>query len=1064
MISSDPPEPEATWVTADLETTVCQRFRDQVQRNPTKIAVTERAGSLSYAELDEYSDRVATAASCGEPGANPRVALLLPHGAPSVAAFLGVLKAGRVVVGLSPAEPAGRLGAQRELTGPAAVITTADGRDLAIAAGFEPDQIRLDGASATAPAAPPGDPGRLAALITTSGSTGLPKAVMHSHRTMLHNVLRYTNGLGIRPSDRLAWHAPLSGGQGIVTMLAAVLNGATLCAFPMADRGAAGFSAWLRTEEITVLDTLPSVLRHLAATLSARDVATIRLVRIASEPAFRTDHDRFRAVFAPGCRLAHVLASAETGIIAQRVSTADQPPATERLSVGQPAEGIEIDIVDSDRDPVGPGETGELVVSSDYLAAGYWRSADADARFTTVDGLRSFSTGDLATWSADGLVMQGRRDLQVKVRGHRVQVDEVEAALMRLPGIAAAAVAPVVSPAGDPQLVAHLVATPDARLDLRAVRTELAATLPGYAVPVAFNPIGALPLTTTGKVDRQSLAQVQPPAGSPARMPDTGDHTADRVAQIWAQAFYVAPRELDRSTGFLQLGGDSLLAAVVGALVFDEFGVGLDMAYFRTDPSVATMAAHLEGADASGGSVDAADLPPVRIADESARAELSFTQQAMWPSTARPDTATRTNVAVPFLIEGPVDAGVLRRSIATVVLRHDILRTNFVVHDGQPRALVHPAIEIELPFDDLRDEPDPAAAADGILVGDTALAFDLATEPLIRFRLLQIGDDEFRLHRVNHHLIADTWSWRVFLEQLADAYDAELGQAPGRESPPPALQFADYAAWERDTFATDSVHVANEVDWWADRLAGWSANHVTLPFGPPADADGAGGHDGVLHWGLSPASAQRLDALAGQTRATFFVSRLAVFGALLGLATGATELPISTNVTTRRRTELQSMIGPLMNRVILPLEFTPALTFREWLAVVRTTATEASEHAAVPRQRLRIELKKRGVVLPDVGTLFQVRYPLPVLEFGGVRARALARRCVNPAGFELGATRRDESSQCWAAFDARRYDPPAVKSFLGDLESLADLAGRAPDRALAEIWPGPDLKPATRRR
>jgi len=1063
-VPPDLPEQGSRWLEGDTATTVAERFRRQVRSDPDKIAVAGRPDALSYAELDALSDRFAEAlCRSGDPvGPGGRVALLLPHGGRLIAAALGVWKCGLAAVPLSPAEPSARLSEQRDLTGPARLIVAESLVGLAASAGFDPTQIVLDTGlpGALDSRRPhPADPDALAVLIATSGSTGRPKAVMHSHRTMLHNVLRYTNGLGVRSDDRVAWHAPLSGGQGLVTVWTALLNGATLCPFPMVDSGAVGFSTWLRECAVTVLDTLPSVLRHLIATLAAPDVAGIRLVRIASEPAFRTDYERFRTVFGPDCRLAHVLASSETGIIAQQVCEPGVAPTTERLAVGGPAEGIEVWLSGADGRQAGAGESGEVVVRSRYLSLGYWASGTSEQhRFTTVEGVRSFRTGDLAVWTADGLVMLGRQDLQVKVHGHRVQIDEVEAALMGQAAVSAAVVAPVEGVGGDTALAAHLVLRPGARLDRTALRAGLESLLPGYAVPTSFAVLDQLPLTVTGKVDRSRLAAPRPDRPRPAAAQDPPAGVEEQVARLWSRAFELD--ELDRTAGFLELGGDSLLAAVVGALANDEFGVTFDMAYFRSDPSIVTMADYLEEVLDAGRVPPGEAPPPLTRAGPLERAGLSFSQLAMWPAATNPHTPTRTNVAVPFRIRGALDFAALRRGLEHVVRRHDILRTNFEVRDGQPRAVVRPPGAIDLPLLDLRGDPDPELAATRILAADGDVPFDLASEPLLRFRLLRLADEEFHLLRVNHHLIADMWSWRIFLDELGRCYEAELAHQPCPLGDSPEFQYADQVAWEYTHFVPGSPLSPADIGWWAARFADWSGPPVALPFRRPLPSDESPGSGSVIRWGLPASSSHRLDEVGQHTHATFFMSRLALFGALLGLTTGSGRLAVNTLVTTRRRTELQAMIGPLMNRVTLPLEFSSAATFREWLGVVRETVTEVSSHSAIPRQRLRSDLAMRGVTIPDVPTLFLARYPLPEVRRGGLSVVALRRWCVDPGGFELGVTRRDESEHCWAAFDPASFDRRAVDCFLRDLRALAEAVGRDPDRPLADFWPAGDAEPA----
>jgi len=282
-----------------------------------------------------------------------------------------VLKAGKTVVALNATDPPARLERIRRDAAPELVLADACHRDLAERAGFAREEIVTPAAPARdpvrpAPAVPPRPPAPddVAFLIYTSGSTGRPKGVIQTHRNVLHNVLRHTNGLGIDSRDRVLLLAALSGGQGLATAWTALLNGATLCPYPIMERGVTGLAAWVADERVTVFAASASVFRAFARTLHHERLSTVRLVRLASETAVRGDFDAYRRHFEPTCRFANTLASSEVGIITQCRLTADANPAGDLLPVGRPSEGIDVRLCDAQGDEVAPGETGEIVVRS----------------------------------------------------------------------------------------------------------------------------------------------------------------------------------------------------------------------------------------------------------------------------------------------------------------------------------------------------------------------------------------------------------------------------------------------------------------------------------------------------------------------------------------------------------------------------------------------------------------------------------------------------------------------------------------------------------------------------
>ncbi len=453
------------WSEAETESSVAERFERQVRLGPDRVAIAGTSRPLTYSELSLLADRYAGALSARfAPGwdGGGRAALLLRHDGHVVAAALAALKCGMAVIVLNPGDPPARHAQIRLETQPNALITDEPLARMGETAGFEDTHtVVLPTISADAEAgAPEANPGPspapssddLAVLICTSGSGGRPKVVMQSHRNVLHNVLRYTNGLQINPADRVALMASLSGGQGLATTWTTLLNGATLCPFPIAERGVTGLAGWLAENGVTVFDTIPSVLRSFAQTLRDERIPGVRLVRLASEGALDSDFETFRRHFPADCRLASVLASSEAGIIAQALLDPSDDLAPGRLPVGRPAEGIDLRLVTEDGQPAGNGDTGEIVLSGRYLSPGYWGDEALTAeRFVTTDNVRSFWTGDLAVRSEDGvLTVIGRADKQVKVRGHRLQLEEVEAAIAAQPAVAAVAVLLRHTPAATP--------------------------------------------------------------------------------------------------------------------------------------------------------------------------------------------------------------------------------------------------------------------------------------------------------------------------------------------------------------------------------------------------------------------------------------------------------------------------------------------------------------------------------------------------------------------------------------------------------------------------------------
>lgn len=1013
------------------------------------MAIGSSEGELTYRALDAFANGFLVAyRERGWPDLDGRAALLMHHGGAQVAAALAVLRGGGAVITLNPSDPPARLAEIRDAVKPAVLATEEQFLEQAREAGFSTEQIVTGPSEGPSPQSQVG-PDALAFLICTSGSTGRPKIVMQTHRNMLHNILRYTNGLGVTPSERVAWLASMSGMQGIVTAWCALMNGATLCPFPLAERGLVGLADWLERERITLFDALPSILRSFDRTLpSDRTIAGVRLVRLGSEPALRSDFEIFKRRFGGSSTLASVFGCSEAGTMAQNTISPDDALSCERLSVGGATEGIEVQLLGDAGQPVPAGEVGELVVFGDHLSSGYWADEQLTAeRFQTIDGRRCYRTGDLGRRDEGGaLTIVGRIDSQVKIRGHGVQLEDVEAAVAQQPGVAAAAVQMKLSEDRNPSLVAYVSGLPGSELSAWGLRQALLARLPSHAVPTEFVLVAELPLTPNGKVDRAQLAELGRTVRDHEVGPAQNTETVELLAGIWAEAF--ERDRVDAEESFLELGGDSLTAAVIASDVYERFGVRFDLGAFDDRLTIARMATLVEERWAQRDDPDGAEPPPPRREPRADFAPLSFAQESMWRQA--PKKGAGFNGAAAFRIRGPLDVAALRRSVEQIVRRHEVLRTGFEIRDEEPVAVVHPPGEIDLPLVDLSAEPEPERTASELLAADARKPFELQSPPLLRLRLLRLRHDEHWLLRTIHHIVSDALSWRIFVTELAASYPA---LSRGHESPLPdelPLQMGDYARWERRWIDRESPAFRAELDWWQHQLDP-RPSPIVLPFARRVPAPDTSDADGEVDLVSTGALTAMLDSLSRKLGATYFMTRVALFSALIGLETGTQDLAMDTYLTLRRRAELRGMFGPLINQAVLRLRFSDEVSLERWIDAVRGEVVELSRHGSIPFDLLIEELLARGGRRPVLGTRIQVDEEPDSVTFGGLKVEPLPRDSVRPWAFRLMVNRIESGERWRAVFDPQLHDPVRVERFLIDMRALAVSGCAQPQRALSEL-------------
>jgi amino acid adenylation domain-containing protein len=583
---------------ADIAQSIANRFEQQVEKYHDRLAVKCAAASLTYDEVNRQANRIAHAilASVGQ-GLEP-VVFLLEQGIPAIAAILGILKAGRFYLSLDPSYSADWLATILKHALSPLILTNNVNLRAAINLGFEADAIiNLDELNANLPDSNPGlsvSPDSFAYVYYTSGSTGQPKGVAQTHRHALHQVMTYTNGLELRAADRCTLLHSHNFSASRLDIFAPLLNGGAVLPFSVATEGVHPLSRWLREEEITIFHWVPSAFRHFCATETKGErFSSIRMLVLGSEPVTAREVELCQKHFSSDCTLVNRFGTTETGNICLYFMDPSMQFGAEVVPVGFPLEDVEVLLLDETGDQVAYGQVGEITIRSPYLS-GYWREPEPErARFAadaTAPGKRRYRSGDTGYMLPDGcLVHLGRNDLQVKIRGHRVELGRVEWGLIGHPEVCEAAVITHGEPPDDTRLLAYFVGENGARPASSALRAFLETRLPAYMVPAIFIRLDALPMTAAGKLDRRSLPR---PSFEQLAVHDSyvEPRTAleRKLATVWSEILEV-PR-VSIHDKFLDLGGHSLLAGRIISRIGEICEFEISFREFFDHPTVALLA------------------------------------------------------------------------------------------------------------------------------------------------------------------------------------------------------------------------------------------------------------------------------------------------------------------------------------------------------------------------------------------------------------------------------------------------------------------------------------------
>jgi amino acid adenylation domain-containing protein len=973
-------------------------FTRNVAANPDAIAVEFEEQYLTYSQLAAASARVA--AELVRKGVIPDTivgvaatpALELP------VAIMGVMLAGGAWLPLDLAYPAERLrymvadSGITLLAGPAQALALAAGRvatddvemvDVGVVdvglgvgerdgAGLGPPRVRA---------------ANLAYVIYTSGSTGRPKGVGLTHGGLANLVAAEAAAFGIGAGARVLQFAPSSFDASIFELVMALHAGATLVLARRDDLAPGpGLTDFLAARRITHVTLPPSVL----ATLPITPLPELSLLVCAGEalPGYLVDQ------WSPGRSMFNAYGPTETTVwatLAQVSAGAGKP------TIGAAVSGVRTRVVDERLRPVGPGSPGELTIGGLGVARGYLgRPALTAQRFVpdpdpdpAAPGGRMYRTGDLVIERPDGaLEFLGRLDHQVKVRGFRVEPQEVAAVLAGHPAVTDAVVVAQPGAAG-PHLVGYVTGPLTSGSDPPDLRAYLAERLPSFMVPSIIVPLERMPLTPSGKIDRAVLPRSGHHRDAFSRAEYVEPATATERALAGFLAGLLSIDRVGADDDFFMLGGHSLLAGRLSAKVRAELGTELPMGQIFEARTIAAMAAYIEAADTG----QAPALPPIRrLPSGDARpAPLSFPQERVWFLEQLSPGNLAYNAQATLRLRGPLDHQVLSATLGAIVGRHEVLRSVFTTVNGAPVQVPRPRVNVTVPLIDLSmipgdQRPEHSERAVARAIGQP---FDLGSPPLARWVLIRHAADDHTLVHVEQHLVHDGWSFAVFLRELTTIYPA-LAEGKPVPLPDPPVQYADFARWQRDWMRGPvlDAHLAH----WTGELDGCPAR-LDLPADRPRPVSQSF-RGATIRIELAGTLCRQLRTYSRSRGITLFTTMLAGFAALLSRHSGEHDIVIGSGVANRRLAEIEQMIGMVVNTLPLRIDLSGEPTFDELTDRVQHITGRAHEWQDVPLDRL---IGALGLPRdPARNPLFQVMFSfhdsqLPELDFAGVRGTVLER-------------------------------------------------------------------------
>jgi amino acid adenylation domain-containing protein len=1043
------------------DATVQELFEEQVARTPDTIAAVFEAKSLTYAELNRRANRLAHYLSKEGVTTESVVAICFERSQEMLVSVLGVIKAGAAYAPMDPSHPIDRLAFVLQDSRASILLTQENLSDLFL--DQEVKKICLDSDRGTIcheieENINGGTVAKNAAyVIYTSGSTGYPKGVMVEHHSLINLLAALRRAVYAKHSEQtllISLNAPLTFDASL-QQIVRLMCGDTLHIVPQETRlDGKSLLSYLITHRIDIFDCTPSQLAVLLeAGLLQTDVFALQAILVAGEAIdgnmwndlSRSSGPTFYNIYGPTECTVDATSYCLNG-------ESDGP------SIGYPLANYQIHVLDSQLRLEPIGVRGEFYIGGAGLARCYLNQPLLTAErfipnpFSSIPGERLYKTGDTGRRMPDGnLEYIGRIDNQIKIRGYRVELGEVESVLNQHPAVQQAVVIAQKDGSVVSRLLAFIVPS-DKRPGLEIELMNYAqARLPEYMLPSMWVLLDFMPLTPNGKIDRNALHVPEVwEAERATKLEAPKTQTEELVAGLWSNLLGL--KQVGRFDNFFSLGGHSLLAAQVITRVREAFQVNLPLRSVFESPTVADFAAMVALA------MEEAILgaPPMQPAPPNKFYPLSYEQLQIWLREQTMPAGSGSYISGSLRQEeGKYNLVSLEQSMAEIVRRHEALRTTFPIIEGQPVQWIGPAKPMRLPVADLSNlsEREKKAEFRRWALSNIQRPFDLATGPLIRARLINLSDKQQVLHYTIHHIIADIWSMDIINRELAEFFGI---YSQGLASPLDelTLKYVDYAVWQREHLTSGALQ--KHLQYWKQQLAG-VPTVLSLPTDRPRSQIQT--YRGAWqHLLISRNIADQLSALSSQEGVTMFMALLAVFQTLLCRYSGQSDICVGSPMTFRERREMEGVIGYFTNIVALRAQLEGNPSFRELLKQIREVTLKAYTYQDLPYVKLLDEVKPG-----QDGS----REPLFHVWFNFIRKSKLSpsdfeyatglldveERENNTASFDLTMVITELSPGLKVALEYNKdlFEPSRIRNMLCQFQSLIERMIAYPDERILDF-------------
>ncbi|MEX2493020.1 MAG: amino acid adenylation domain-containing protein [Nitrospirales bacterium] len=1055
-----------------LTATAHELIEYQVTLTPGTIALVSEKTELTYDQLNKRANQVAHRLLLAGVGPDMPVGICIERSIEMVIGILAILKAGGAYVPLDPNLPKTRLAFIVEDLQPSVILTTSklrkvvpEGQATLVSLDECQEEISRQPDRNLTPTA---NPKNLAYIIYTSGSTGRPKGVQIEHQSLVAFAQSFRKECELREGDRILQFSSLAFDASVEEIFPILISGGTLVIpTEMTVESPERFLEKCCELNITILD-LPTAYWHdIALQLDKRPIQifpSLRLMIIGGEKASPRAVHAWQANANPSVHLLNTYGPTEATVTA---TTYDLTSARQRedhnevdvglsgnVPIGRPLAHVRVYLLDQYLQPVPIGVPGELYLGGHSLARGYHNRPEETVKnfirdpLSTVGGTRLFRTGDLCRYRPDGILEYlERTDRQVKLRGFRIELGEIETVMQEHQGVYEALVTLKNNAQIGSHLIAYFIPVRQPGLPARELRNFLKERLPNYMIPATFMAMDSWPRTSTGKIDRSQLPEV--------------DET-----QWESEENYVAPRSpVEQATAelycdilgltrvgvhdhFFELGGHSLLAVQLVSRLREMFRCDIPLRLFFENPTVAGLADAI--ASVLQGEVAKGTIPSITPVSKDRPLPLSSSQERIYFLHKLAPQSAAYNIPIAIRLHGQLNHEALEESLNQLIRKHESLRTSIREESGTLSQVISSTACVAITNIDLRQVPDDERQEEARKKADEAARhpFDLTRAPLLRGALLQLANDDYVLILTIHHIVSDQWSFAILGKELGQFYNVLCSGKTVQTEPLP-IQYADFACWQRQWLTREVLE--NQYSFWISKLSDLPILEMPTDHPRRPDQTFTGTY---ISLDLTKPLLNKLQRLSATENGTLYMLCLAAFKVLLNRYTGQTDIVIGSPVANRHWPDVQSMVGTFVNTLVLRTDLSGEPTFRELLKRVRDVALEGYAHQDLPFEMLVRDLAPTRTLnrMPLIQVLFNFgNAPFERVKFTGLS--------LSPFEIDRGASQFDlslsidtmASGKAFLEFNTDLFDYDHMALMLTHYHELLQSIVATPDTPISAL-------------